>query len=402
MKKNGRSFAGNERKVRVFIPVLLVFFFFLPRLKTEASNRGIDGKKDDQVYMFVGSYAAAEDPGLYVYSYDAGNLEFEEMQRVSGLANPSFFAFHPSGKFLYVVNEIADFKGKEEGAVAAFRFHRQSGKLEFLNKTSSMGGTPCQITVFPDGRHVLVANYSGGSLAALPVARDGSLKPAEEVVQHQGSGPNKRRQEKAHAHSVYTLSGGSYIFSADLGIDKVMIYQPEKGRLLAPNTASPFAKLKPGAGPRHMAFHPENRSVYVINELNSTITRLEFYKESGKVTVLESLSTLPPGWEGENYCADIHIHPSGKFLYASNRGHNSIAIFEIMRGGRLNPKGHEGVRGKWPRNFSIDPRGNRLIVANQQSDNIVVFDIDPETGELHFTGKELQVRRPVCIKFLSP
>lgn len=349
--------------------------------------------------MFVGSYASAEDPGMYVYSYDEEDLRLTEIQQISGYSNPGFLAVHPEGTFLYAVNEIADFGENKEGLVTSFRIDEVTGELQYLNMQSSEGANPCHISILGES-HVLVANYTGGNIAALPVDSDGSLREASSVAQHEGSGPNERRQSAPHAHSVYPSVDGSYIFAADLGIDRVLIYRMSSSGEVMPNTASPHAVMEPGAGPRHLAFHPGGRWIYVINELNSTVTRVDFEKDSGQASVKESVTTLPPDWDGNNSCADIHVHPSGRFLYASNRGHNSIAIFRIESDGRVTPSGHEPVRGEWPRNFSIDPQGERLFVANQHSGNITVFDIDQDTGELTFTGKELSIDQPVCIKFL--
>jgi len=353
-----------------------------------------------RIYMFIGSYAAAEDPGLHVYSYDQESGSLKEIQQISGHPNPSFLAVHPSGKFLYAVNEIGNFMDRREGSVTSFIINK--GELEYLNIQSSMGASPCHITILPDGSHVLVANYSAGNITALPVSHDGALEKATRVIQHEGSGPDQRRQRGPHAHSIYPSSDGSWIFAADLGTDKVMIYRNRgEDNLLIPNPASPYAKMVPGAGPRHLAFHPGGRWIYVINELNSTVTRLDFDDASGQVSVLESVTTLPAGWDDANFCADIHVHPGGKFLYASNRGHNSIAIFRIESDGRIVPAGHEPVRGDWPRNFSIDPAGKRLFVANQNSANITIFNIDQNSGDLTYTGEELKIDRPVCIKFLA-
>ena len=353
-------------------------------------------------YLLIGSYAGPEDPGIHVYSYDADNLQMNEVQQVTGNSNPSFLAVHPSGNFLYSVNEISGFNETEEGSVTSFIIERETGKLRFLNRRSSKGAHPCHISVLPDGSHVLVANYSGGNLAALPVAADGSLEEATETVQHHGSGPDNRRQRGPHAHSVYPSSDGTRIYAADLGIDKVMVYKSQGGDgLFAADPVSPYAGMEPGAGPRHIAFHPGGEWIYVVNELKSTVTRVIPDDQTGRVSVAESVTTLPSGWEGDNFCADIHVHPSGNFLYASNRGHNSIAIFRLESDGKAVPAGHEPVRGEWPRNFAIDPQGKRLLVANQRSGNITVFDIDMESGRLIYTGQEINVDQPVCLLFIA-
>ncbi len=355
---------------------------------------------DREIYMYVGGYASEDNPSLYVYSYDEENLQLEEIQQLTGVPNPSFLAFHPSGNFLYAVNEIGNYMGNREGSVTSFRIDPETAELEYLNTQSSQGPGPCFVSILADGSHALVANYSGGNIAALPIDSDGRLKEATAFFQHEGSGFDERRQRRPLAHSIYPSVDGSYVFSANLGTDKVMIYTTGQDEVLAENTASPYAATAPGAGPRHLALHPDGRWIYVVNELNSTVTRLDFDKSSGVVSVMESVSSLPEGWEGDNFPGDIHLHPSGKFLYASNRGHNSIAIFRIENDGRATFLGTESVRGEWPRNFSLDPDGKRLFVANQRTGNITIFDIDQNTGTLSFTGKELKVDQPACIKFL--
>lgn len=383
--------------------LMTLILSFSPILQcTSIVSKKHDAIMDKDVYLYVGSYAEAEEYGLHVFVYDEKNLQIKEIQQLSGHRNPSFLAIHPSGDFLYSVNEIADFNGVSEGSVTSFAIDRDSGELEYINQQSSKGAHPCHISVPDNGNHILVANYSGGNLAVLPVAPDGSLEMASDIVQHEGSGINERRQRGPHAHSIYPNLDGSMIFSADLGTNKVMIYEAvnDEGALI-PNSIQPYLKMEPGAGPRHIAFHPSGKWIYVINELNSTITRLEFDPQTGNAHVLESVTTLPEGWDDESFCADIHVHPSGRFLYASNRGHNSIAVFKIENDGRVVPKGHESVRGEWPRNFAIDPAGARIFVANQHSNNITIFDIDQNSGGLSFTGIELKIQKPVCIKFLD-
>jgi 6-phosphogluconolactonase len=355
---------------------------------------------DRDIYMYVGGYASEDKPGLYVYSYDVENLRLEEIQRLTGVPNPSFVAVHPSGNFLYAVNEIGNYMGNREGSVTSFRIDPETAELEYLNTKSSEGPGPCFVSILADGSHALIANYSGGSISALPIDPDGTLREATAFFQHEGSGLDQSRQRRPLAHSIYPSVDGSYVFSANLGTDKVMIYKTDQDEVLAENTASPYAATEPGAGPRHLALHPDGRWIYVINELNSTVTRLDFDKNSGVASVMESVSSLPEGWEGDNFTGDIHLHPSGKFLYASNRGHNSIAVFRIENDGRATFLETESVRGEWPRNFSIDPDGIRLFVANQRTGNITIFDIDQNTGTLSFTGKELKVDQPACIKFL--
>lgn len=355
--------------------------------------------EEQTVRVYIGTYPGKGEPGIYYYEYDLSEKKFTKKQEVSGQASPGFLALCPRSRFLYAVNQIADFNGKNEGAVSSFSIDKRTGMLTYINSTSSMGPRPCHLSVTPDGNFVAAANYSGGSVVLLPVADDGSLGEATGFIQHEGSGPHPSRQNAPHAHSIYPSPCGKYLFSADLGTDKIMIYTYDGSGKLIPNHAAPYARMEPGAGPRHMAIHPGKNWIYVVNELNSTITRLIFEPETGDVRVMESVSTLPQGFDGVNYCAEIRVHPDGRFLYASNRGHNSIAIFEISDHGIPVAAGHENVRGDWPRNFNIDPSGKILIVANQNSGNIAVFDINRETGNLTFTGKMLEIKQPVCIVF---
>ncbi|MGF1584997.1 MAG: lactonase family protein [Bacteroidales bacterium] len=377
-----------------FSAMLLITLYSCGHQGTAGNNTN---DKMTSIRFYIGSYSSAEEPGIYLYDYDISTGEFTMIQEVEGHKNPSFLALDPLAGHLYAVNEINDFNGDNSGSVSAFSIDKKTGMLSFINRQSSIGAHPCHISVLPDGSHVAVANYSGGSLALLPLLENGALEKASGFIQHEGNGPDQRRQRSAHAHSVYPVPGGSWLLAADLGTDNVMAYKVENdGRL---NTPSAVAEMEPGAGPRHIAIHPSGRWIYVINELNSTITWLMFDEGSGAMTVLGSLSTLPEDFEGENFCADIHVHPAGKFLYGSNRGHNSIAVYEINRDGKPELIYHEPVRGEWPRNFNIDPSGNLLFVANQNSGNITVFDIDTETGRLTFTGNELKISQPVCILF---
>jgi 6-phosphogluconolactonase len=252
--------------------------------------------------------------------------------------------------------------------------------------------------VHPSGKAVLAANYGGGNAVICPVKSDGSLGEVSDVAQHTGKGGDPKRQDGPHAHMALLDAAGNYAFVPDLGIDRVMIYKVDmaKGKLV-PNG---FAAVKPAAGPRHMAFHPSGKFGYVINELDSTMTAFTYDKSKGALTELQSLSTLPAGFKETSYCADVHVHPSGKFLYGSNRGHNSIVAFAIHTAGKLSLIGHTSTQGKWPRNFGIDPSGQFLLVANQQSDSVVTFRIDQKTGNLTPTGQVTEIPAPVCLKFI--
>ncbi len=351
--------------------------------------------------VYVGTYTGGESKGIYVCRMDPATGMVALTGQVAETKSPSFLAIHPSKRFLYAVSEIDRLGDRPSGGVSAFTIHPDTGALTFLNQQASHGTHPCHLVVDATGKVVLVANYSSGSLAALPIEKDGRLAEASDVVQHEGAGANPSRQKGPHAHSITLDAANRFAFAADLGIDKVMIYRLDLTRgKLVPNDP-PFAKVTPGAGPRHFAFHPSAKYAYLINELDSTMTAFAYDASKGALTEIETASTLPEGWQGTNYCADVHVHPDGQFLYGSNRGHDSIVIYRIdQTTGRLACQGHEPTRGKAPRNFAIDPTGTFLLAANQDTGNIVTFRIDPQTGLLRSTGHQLKLPKPVCIQFL--
>jgi 6-phosphogluconolactonase len=313
--------------------------------------------------------------------------------------NPSFLTIDRSKRFLYAVNEVGEFLQKPGGAVSAFAIDPVTHNLRLLNQQATLGADPCYLSVDSRKRTLLVANYSGGNISVLPVRSDGTLGMVAEVEQDEGSGP-KEQQKGPHAHCVIFDRFERHALTADLGIDKVMIYRFEGGKLSP--AKQPFAELKAGAGPRHLSLHPTGKYLYVINELDSTMSAFKYDEREGSLTMIETVSTLPSDFIGTSYCADVHVSPSGKFLYGSNRGHNSIVGFEIdQRTGKLGLIEHVSTEGNWPRNFTIDPTGGFLLVANQRSDNVVVFSIDPATGRLKPTGVNEQIPSPVCFKFLS-
>jgi 6-phosphogluconolactonase len=273
--------------------------------------------------------------------------------------------------------------------------------LKQLNQESSAGAGPCHLVVDATGKNLLVANYSSGSVAVLPIAQNGEIKPASSVIQHKGKGTDPGRQEGPHAHSINLDSANRFAFAADLGLDKVFIYafDPAAGTI-APN-ASPFGKVAPGSGPRHFAFHPGGKHAYVINEMANTVTAFAYDPGAGSLTEIQTISTLPADFKGTSYTAEVQVHPSGKFLYGSNRGHDSIAVFAIdQKTGALKFLEAEPTQGKNPRNFALDPTGAFLLAENQDSDSIVVFRIDPTTGKLSPTGTKITLPMPVCIKMI--
>jgi 6-phosphogluconolactonase len=352
--------------------------------------------------IYIGTYTSAPGQGINVGQLDlaTGGLKLEGV--AAETKNPSFLAVHPNRRFLYAVGEIADFAGKRTGAVSAFRIVPPTGRLELLNQQSSGGAGPCHVTVDPTGRNVLVANYSGGSVSVLPIREDGTLGAATAFVQHEGSSADPRRQQGPHAHSINLDAANRFAFAADLGLDKILIYRfdPAAGTLAANDPA--WATVAPGSGPRHFAFHPGGKFAYVINEMKSTLTAFRYEAARGALDELQTLSTLPAGPVEGNTTAEVQVHPSGKFVYGSNRGHDSIAVFAVdAASGQLKPVEHESTQGKTPRNFGIDPTGQFLLACNQGSNSIVGFRIDQQTGELTPTGQKLDVPSPVCVKFMA-
>jgi 6-phosphogluconolactonase len=357
------------------------------------------GARDCWVYF--GTYTGAKSKGIYVSRMDADG-KLTEPELAATTVNPTFLATDPRRHFLYAVNEINNFGGQKAGGVTAFALDAKTGKLTELNQQSSGGEGPCHVSVDATGKTVMVANYAGGSVAALPVNGDGSLAPAATFIQHHGSSISPH-QEGPHGHCIFADPVNRFALVCDLGMDKVLIYKLNaKKALLTPNDP-PFATVHPGAGPRHLAFHPNGKFVYVIDELDCTLTVFSYDAKHGALTEIQSLSTLPAGeTKKSNYsCAEVMVHPSGKFLYGSNRGHNTIVLFRIdEKTGKVTLVEHTPTAGRTPRNFNLDPSGHFLLAANQDTGNVVVFSIDPDTGHLTPTGQQLQMGSPVAIVFV--
>jgi len=355
----------------------------------------------EEMLVYVGTYTRGRSEGIYVYRLDPSSGALEFASKATGLNNPSFLAIDPAQRYLYSVNEVSEFAGKPTGAVSAFSIDHKTWELAYLNTESSLGAGPCYLTVDQTGRFVLVANYSSGSVCALPIQDDGKLGEATGFVQHHGSSVNPRRQKGPHAHSIVLDPANRYAFAADLGLDKIMIYKFDSTHgKLKPNDV-PWAKVKDGAGPRHFAFHPSCRYAYLINELDNTLIAFAYDETHGMLRELQTVPALPEDFAGRSYCADVHVHQSGRFVYGSNRGHDSIVIYGIDEStGKLTYVDHEPTQGKNPRNFAIDPTGTFLLAANQDSDNIVTFHIDQKTGRLTSTGNVAEVPTPVCLKMI--
>ena len=355
---------------------------------------------DQTIRVYLGTYTRKGSKGVYLSELNMTTGTLSKPTLAGATDNPTFLAIHPSGRFLYAAGGAAKIDGKPSGLITAFAIEKATGKLTQLNRQPSGGKGPCHVFVDAAGRCALAANYSSGSVASLPIAPDGKLRPPVSVIQHTGSSVNKRRQTGPHAHSINLDPANRFAVAADLGADKVFIYQFDPAKATLKPHDPPATKLAPGAGPRHFAFHPKGKFAYVINELDSTVTALAFDAAKGTLTKLQTISTLPPNCKTANSTAEVQIHPSGKFLYGSNRGHDSLAIFMIdAKSGKLTPVGHQPTGGKTPRNFGIDPTGRFVLAANQNSNNVVVFRVDQTTGKLKPTGSEITVSSPVCVKF---
>jgi 6-phosphogluconolactonase len=352
--------------------------------------------------LYVGTYTdGTRSEGIYLIRMERRSGELRRVGSVDAGPNPSFLAIHPNRRVLYAVNELEQYQGRPTGAVSAFAIAQDTGALTRLNEQPSEGGAPCFVSVDRSGRAVLVANYAGGSVALLPIEPDGALAPAAQVVQHTGKGPAPERQEAPHAHCILPDPSNRFALAADLGADRVFVYRLDLGgggKSLSKVDGE--AVMRPGAGPRHIAFHPRLPLVFVADELDSTVATLRFDAEHGTLSLLDARSTVPAGWTGTNYPADIHVAASGRTLYVSNRGHNSIAVFAVAEStGALALDQVVLTEGEWPRNFSLDPSGRWLLVANQRSDSVVVFGRDPETGRLTPTRQQIAVPTPVCLRF---
>ena len=352
--------------------------------------------------VFFGTYTRTGSEGIYTYRMDPESGALERLSVVSGIENPSFLALHPSGRYLYAVSEIAEFEGQNTGTVSAYSIDSADGRLSFLNLQPSAGAIPCHLVVDQAGRNLLLATYTGGTVASFPIDSEGRLGPVISVLQHEGSSVDPVRQTGPRAHSINLDPHDRFAVAADLGTDEVVVYRFDPGTgVLEPNEP-PSVSVAPGAGPRHFAFHPSGRFGYVINEMGSTVTAFRYDGEKGTLDPLQTITTLPEDFQGVTHTAEVRVHPSGRFLYGSNRGHDSIAVFAIdQETGRLTARGHESTRGKTPRNFEIDPTGTWLLAANQGSDSVVVFRIDPETGALEASGQTADVPMPVCIRMLA-
>jgi len=365
--------------------------------------RAFGAKRAGELLVYVGTYTTGKSEGIYLYRLNLSSGELKHVATTRGVINPSFLALSHNRRYLYAVNEVQEFAGRKSGAVSAFAVDQRTGELRLLNQQPSLGADPCYVDVDAGGRFVLIANYTGGNVTVFPVRKDGSLGEATDMKQARGSSVNRERQEGPHAHCIVLDPANRFAYSCDLGTDRIMIFRfdARQGKLLP--VGPPWVQVKPGTGPRHLAFHPSGKYIFVLNELHSSVTAFARDPQKGSLKELQTLTTLPKDFTGTNTSADIHVSPDGRFLYCSNRGHDSIAIFRIdPRNAALIPVDNESTRGMTPRNFAIDPGGAFLLVANQKSDSVVSFRIDRNTGRLDWTGHTSEVPAPVCLKFTDP
>jgi 6-phosphogluconolactonase len=364
------------------------------------ANTSFNGASKYRVY--IGTYTNDDSKGIYSCTLNMKDGSLSDLKLAAETVNPSFLAIHPNHRYLYAVNEVSDLQGKKKnGGVSAFAINQKTGKLTLLNQQSTRGASPCHLVVDTAGNNVLVANYHGGSTATFSVQQDGSLSKATSFIQHEGSSVISPRQDEPHAHSVNLDSANRFAFVADLGLDKVLVYRfNSKQGTLVPNEPTGVS-VPLGSGPRHFAFHPNGKTAYVINEIKSTVTAFEYNNKRGVLKSFQTISTLPAGFDGRTSTADVQVHPSGKFLYGSNRGHDSITIYTIdNKTGRLTYVENQKLLGQTPRNFAMDPAGRYLFAECQQDGFIETFRIDPTSGRLSSLGKSVSVPSPVCVKMM--
>ncbi len=360
------------------------------------------GAYTEPIRFGTGKILEGKGAGIHLYTLDITNGALEPFDVATGVRNPSYLAFDPSHRFLYAVNELKEYEGAASGAVSAFAVDPANGSLTFLNQKPTHGTDPCHLMVDHEGKHVFVANFMSGSICVLPILEDGSLGGATDFVQHQGSSVNPVRQAGPHAHAVTLDVAGRFLFVPDLGLDKLVVYEFDAaaGKLRA--RPDLWATPASGAGPRQVAFHPQGQFAYLINELNSTITAYRYDDATGALTEVQTVPTLPADFTGTSTCAEVQVGPSGRFLYGSNRGHDSIVVYAIdEQDGTLALVGHTSSGGQIPRNFAISPDNQFLIAANQDSNNLVTFKIDPVSGQLTPTGYAIETPTPVCVRIIS-
>ncbi len=351
--------------------------------------------------LFVGTYTKKDSKGIYVWRFNSQDGTLRPLGLAAQTENPSFLAIHPKAWFLYAVNEDGNFQGKPTGSVSAFAIDQKTGMLAFINQVASGGTDPCDIVVDHTGHTAAVANYSGGSFALFPIKPTGDLGEASQVEKITGKGPNKKRQEGPHTHSVNVSRDNKSLVVTDLGADKVLAYHFSADKSTVEPASPPFVKVPDGSGPRHSVFSRDARFLYVLNEMGSSVTTFKFDAQTAGLQRLTTVSTLPASYKGPNDAAEILIDRENKFLYTTNRGHDSLAVFAVdEHTGALKLVEHVPTGGQHPRHFTIAPSGNWMLIANMNSDNIVVFSRDRQTGIPKPTGLTVFTSMPVCLKFV--
>ena len=355
-----------------------------------------------QDILYVGTYSERGSQGLYVLEFNRATGTLSERQTVEDKASPTFLTIHPNGKYLYAVYREGQDAQDQQGTVAAFAIHPTDGTLRKINEQPSLGADPCHVSVDPEGAFAYVSNYNGGNLSVYPLAADGQLASASDMVQHTGKSVDPERQQKPYMHSIIPNASGDLLYASDLGTDKIMMYRPDRSSGKLTPAQPPYAASTEGAGPRHFALHPSGRWAFSVEELSSTIAAYRVDEKTGDLRPAGRVPTLPEGVSNkDNTTADIHVSPDGKFVYASNRGHDSLVIYAVDEAtGTLTYVGHEPSHGARPRNFCLDDQGEFVFVANRNTDNVVVFKRDATSGRLTYTGNEIKVPAAVCIQQL--
>ena len=350
--------------------------------------------------VFISAFAPGDQGAIHAYQLDSKSGELKPVHTTTGVEHPFFLAVSRDGKFLYSIHSPGQFGGKSDEQVAAYKIEGRTGQLKLLNRQSARGSAACYLDIDSTGKTVVVANYSTGSVASLPVRADGSLGEASSFIQHKGSSVVTGRQEGPHAHCIVISPDNRFAYAADLGLDQVLSYRLDAAAGMLVPGRQPFVRTPAGAGPRHLTFHPNGKHVYVINELANSVTMFDYDSDSGMLVEQQTISTLPKEFDGTSHCADLKITPNGRFLYGTNRGHDSIAAYRIGDDGRLTLLGIEPSLGKGPQNLAITPGGELILCANMPGNNIVVFRIDPKTGALKRVGEPISIPSPSCIKVL--
>jgi 6-phosphogluconolactonase len=389
---NTRPFSGSGGRLRLLPLICLLAVMTMAAAEALAQ----------EFLIYVGTYTGKGSEGIYAWRFNPATGEMSPAGLAAATENPSFLAVDPTGRFLYAVNELDRFRNEPTGAVSVFALDRQSGRLKLLQQVASLGAGPAHLSLDRSARYLLVANYNGGNVAVFPIAKDGRLGPRTAFAQDAGSSVNRERQAGPHAHSMQVTNDNRLAIAADLGIDKLMLFRFDAGMGSLTPGSPPFVAADPGAGPRHVAFAPSGKFVYVVNELASTVTVFAYEPGAGTLSRIQTIPALPREFAGRNTAAAILVDAKGRFLYVSNRGNDSIAVFGINPDdGKLNSLEWIPTGGRTPRDFVIDPTGKWLLAANQDSNTIRLFQIDQQSGRLKPTDRSLQVIAPVCVRFVA-